>query len=447
MSRHAAIDLGATSGRVVVAEVTRSSFALTEVHRFPNGPVRHDDGLHWDVTRLHAEAKAGLQEAGPLDSVGIDSWAIDYGLLDEEGTLLNEPWCYRDARTDDVTLPLSHAEQFARNGLQHLAFTTNRQLAVDASLPAAQHVLLVPDLLTYWLTGHVGCERTNASTTGLLDARTREWSPELLAAAGVAPTQLAPLVDPGEPRGRIHDLGVDVVTVGSHDTASAVVGAPLEGSSSAYISLGTWGLVGLELERPVLSQEAQRANFTNELGVDGRTRFLRNVVGLWILEQCLQDWGLDQRQLPDLLAEAALVHATEPFDLGSETLLAPGEMPARLARHIDLCGLRPARRRSHLVRYILDSLAHALATTLAEAEELAGVSTDRINLVGGGARNPLLCQLLATASGKVVQAGPVEATAIGNLLVQARAVGTLRGSLEDLRDLVRRTTTMTRYEP
>lgn len=447
MSRHAAVDLGATSGRVVLADVTPDTMSMREVHRFPNGPVREADGLHWDVTGLHRESLRGLKAAGHLDTVGIDSWAIDYGLLDADRELLNKPWCYRDSRTDDVVLPLSREQLFERNGLQHLPFTTIYQLAVDRALPSAETLLLVPDLLTYWLTGDVGCELTNASTTGLLDVRTRQWAPELLAAAGVAPSQLAPLVAPGTPRGMVESLRAQVIAVGSHDTASAFVGAPLTSRASACISLGTWGLVGLELDEPVLSAKAFESNFTNELGVDGRTRFLRNVVGLWILEQCLQDWGLTAEQLQPLLDEAATLPPAEPFDLGSDTLLAPGDMPARLARHIDACGLRPARRRSHLVRYVLDSLAHALAETLAEAEQLAGVQVDVVHLVGGGARNTLLCRLLAERTGRTVLAGPVEATAVGNSLVQARAFGTLDGTLEDLRDLVRRTFSVVRYDP
>lgn len=447
MTRHAAVDLGATSGRVVVADITADSIDLREVHRFANGPVEHSDGLHWDITGLHREAIKGLSAAGTIDSVGVDSWAIDYGLVAADGTLLNEPWCYRDSRCAAARLPLSAQEQFARNGLQRLPFTTINQLAVDVAVPDANAMLLIPDLLTFWLTGEAGCEITNASTTGLLDVRTGTWAPELLAAAGIASGQLPPLVVPGERRGRASQFGADVIAVGSHDTASAFVGAPLSSRSAACISLGTWGLVGVELDEPVLTGAAFAANFTNELGVDGRTRFLRNVVGLWILEQCLQDWGLTPEQLPALLADAAALGPTAPFDLTSDTLMAPGDMPARLVEHIDACGLPPAQRRPHLVRYILDSLVEALAETLVEAARLSAVSLDVIHVVGGGARNTVLCQLLAERTGLTVLAGPFEATALGNVLVQARACGTLSGSLEDLRDLTRRAMPVVRYDP
>jgi rhamnulokinase len=438
VTRHAAIDLGASSGRVVVADVTPDRLSLEEIHRFPNGPVQHPDGLHWDASGLHREALRGLQLAGPVDSVAIDSWAIDYGLLTPSGELVNEPWCYRDGRTDDVELDVTREELFRRNGLQHLPFTTIYQLAVEPALRSAATVLLIPDLLTYWLTGNLGCEITNASTTGLLDVRTRTWSPELLLAAGISEGQLAPLVEPGQGRGQIRDIGTEVVTVGSHDTASAFVGAPLSSPDSVCISLGTWGLVGLELPAPVLTTEAFDANFTNELGVDGRIRFLRNVMGLWVLQECLREW--DRDDLPALLDQAATLPPGPVVDLSS--LLAPGDMPARV-RALAGADLDAAA----LVRCIIDSLVDALARTVAEAATLAGREVDVVHVVGGGARNALLCRLLATAVGRPVLAGPVEATALGNVLVQARAVGTLSGPLEELRGLVRRTAQIVRYDP
>ncbi|MDX6216733.1 MAG: rhamnulokinase [Frankiales bacterium] len=438
MSRHAAVDLGASSGRVVVADVTPDSLTLQEIHRFTNGPVRHVDGLHWDATRLYREGLHGLRAAGRVDSVGIDSWAVDYGLLSTQGALINEPWSHRDSRTDNVSLPLSRAELFARNGLQHLPFTTVYQLGVDAEVACAATLLLIPDLLTYWFTGTVGCELTNASTTGLLDVRTRQWSPELLAAAGVCEGQLGPLVEPGQLRGSIRGLRTDVVAVGSHDTASAFVGAPLTSPDSICISLGTWGLVGFELPAPVLTPEAFAANFTNELGVDGRVRFLRNVMGLWVLQECLREWR--RHDLAALLEQAA-ARPRGPV-VALDSLLAPGDMPARV------CTLAGAQLdQVGVVRCVVDSLVDALARTVAEAAGLAAREVDAVHVVGGGAQNALVCQLLATALGLPVLAGPVEATALGNVLVQARAIGTLHGTLEDLRALVRRTFRVVRYDP
>ncbi|MCW2706309.1 MAG: carbohydrate kinase, partial [Frankiales bacterium] len=264
------------------------------------------------------------------------------------------------------------------------------------------------------------------------------WSPELLAAAGIFERQLGPLVEPGRLRGQIRGLDTEVVSVGSHDTASAFVGAPLTSGDSACISLGTWGLVGLELPAPVLTEAAFTANFTNELGVDGRVRFLRNVMGLWVLQECLREWGRDD--LPTLLDEAALLPTGPVVDLSS--LLAPGDMPARVQA---LAGapLEPVA----LVRCVVDSLVEALARTVEEAGALADKEVDVVHVVGGGAQNALLCRLLATAVGRPVLAGPVEATALGNVLVQARAIGTLEGPLEELRALVRRTARVVRYDP
>ena len=428
MTRHAAIDLGATSGRVVVGDVTPESLVLQEVHRFPNGPVQREDGLHWDATGLFREVLAGLGQAGPLDSIGVDSWAIDYGLL-ADGLLLNEPFCYRDTRTDDVQLDLSRRQLFEINGLQHLPFTTVYQLAAETRLDQADAMLLVPDLITYWLTGARGCEVTNASTTGLLDVRTRAWS-------GLAPALLGELVQPGAVRGEWQ--GVPVVAVGSHDTASAYVGAPLS-SGSAVISLGTWGLVGLELAEPVLTEQVFAASFTNELGVDGTVRFLRNVSGLWVLQQCLADWG--RGDLVGLLQQAAEHPALPLIDIDDPSLLPPGDMPARVA------ALGGPTEPVAVVRCLVDSLVEALAGTVEEAGSLAGQSISVVNVVGGGSQNALVCQGLASRLGLPVLAGPVEATALGNVLVQARALGTLEGGLDDLRALVRRTQSVVRYDP
>jgi rhamnulokinase len=439
---HAAVDLGATTGRVVVGDVGPDHLVLREIRRFPNGPVRTDDGLHWDATRLYAEAVTGLRAAGRVDTVGIDSWAIDYGLVLQDGTLRNEPFSYRDSRTDAAVLGLSRRELFDVCGLQHLPFTTVYQLATEQCLEEIEAVLLIPDLLTYWLTrGETGTELTNASTTGLLDVRTRTWSEQVLKAVQLAPGQAGRLVLPGDHRGRVRDIdGVtpEVIAVGSHDTASAFVGAPLT-AGSVCISLGTWGLVGLELAEPVLTEAAYAANFTNELGVDGTVRFLRNVSGLWVLQQCLADWG--RTDLVELLAAAAGHPAAPLIDIDDPSLVAPGDMPGRVA------ALGGPTEPVAVVRCLVDSLVAALARTVTEAGALAGQGIEAVHVVGGGSQNQLVCAGLARALGVPVLAGPAEATALGNVLVQARAHGTLSGSLEDLRDLVRRTQVMQRFEP
>ena len=314
---YAAVDLGASSGRVMVGRVGPGSLELTEAHRFPNRPVRVPEGLRWDVLGLYAGVLDGLRAAGPVDSVGIDSWAVDYGLLDADGALLGNPVHYRDTRTDGVartvweTVPAD--ELYAATGLQYAPFNTLYQLAAarsSAQLAHAERLLLIPDLMAYWLTGEQGTELTNASTTQLIDPRTRDWAYGVADRLGVDLSLFAPLRSPGDPAGLLRaevleETGltgpVPVTAVGSHDTASAVAAVPAEGERFAYICTGTWSLAGLELRAPVLTEESRAANFTNELGLDGTVRYLRNIMGLWLLQECLRAWG--DPELDGLLRE------------------------------------------------------------------------------------------------------------------------------------------------
>jgi rhamnulokinase len=468
----AAIDLGASSGRVMVGRVAPDVLELTELHRFANVPVRLPTGLHWDILRLYADVVAGLRSAtraaGPdgLLSVGVDAWGVDHGLLDEAGALLGNPIHYRDERwpaaMEAVHDIVSPAELYARTGLQELAFNTIYQLAAarGPQLDAAATMLLIPDLFAFWLSGVRVAERTNASTTGLLDVRHRTWDLDLAARLGIPSRILAPLGSPGEIVGPLRDevrteVGATarplLTLVGSHDTASAVVGVPAGGDASfAYIACGTWSLVGVELEAPILGEASRTAGFTNEGGVDGRIRYLRNVMGLWLLQESMRTWELagTPEQLESLLAAAADLPRGGPVvDPSDPVFLPPGDMPARIeaaCRRSD----RPApATRPALVRCILDSLAAAYGRTIRDAEALTGQAIRVVHLVGGGARNALLCQLTADACELPVLAGPVEATAIGNVLVQARAHGLLGGDLESLRGLVRSTQEIRRFEP
>lgn len=457
-SLHAAVDLGATSGRVMLGRVGPRRLDLHEVHRFANAPVDLADGLHWDVTGLYREVLTGIEKLPRnVASLGVDSWAIDHGLLDEDGALLGIPFSYRDSRTEAVLKQVharhSSEELFALHGLQFLPFTTLYQLAASR-LDHARTMLLLPDLIGYWLTGAVGAEITNASTTGLLDVRSRSWSSELCAAVGVDPSLLPPLRLPGDVLGPLRPAvreltrfdGV-VRAVGSHDTASAVVAAPMEGDRAAYVSLGTWGLVGVELDAPVLSDEARVANFTNELGVDGRVRFLRNVAGLFLLSEVLHHWRFTSLDRDRLLEAAVDLPRGPVFDVDDQRLASPGDMVRKVQDVIQDGGWPPPRRKAVLVRAILDSLAHKLAVTVHDAGRLSGTRVEVVHVVGGGALNGHLCQLLADAAGLPVVAGPVEATALGNVLVQARAHGTLSGDLEALRSLVRSTQDLRRHDP
>ncbi|SEB91567.1 rhamnulokinase [Nocardioides exalbidus] len=464
----AAIDLGASSGRVMLGEVGPGVLRLTAAARFGNDPVRTPDGLHWNLLELYRQSLAGLgaavrlaaeTPAGRLASVGIDSWAVDHGLL-RDGRLLGQPFHYRDEARGEAGPAIVHDvvaadELYARNGLQFLPFNTVFQLAADPWHRDADRLLLVPDLLAYWLTGVERTERTNASTTGLLDVRTRAWDDELLARLGFARSLFTDLADPGDLVGsllpRVGEAvgapGLPVVAVGSHDTASAVVGVPFERPESAYISLGTWGLVGLELDKPVLTEESRLANFTHEGGVDGTIRFLTNVMGTWLLSETLRTWGRDD--LTALLAAAADVpaDAVPVVDVQDPRFVPPGDMPARIAAWCAEHDVAPPTDAATTVRCILESLAVAYADALATATRLSGRTVEVVHVVGGGSQNELLCQLVADRTGLPVVAGPVEATALGNVLVQGRTAGAITGGLDAMRALVRATHDLRRHEP
>ncbi|MGC0212093.1 rhamnulokinase [Streptomyces levis] len=458
---YAAVDLGASSGRVMVGRVGPDRLELTEAHRFPNRPVRVPEGLRWDVLALYAGVLEGLRAAGQVDSVGIDSWAVDYGLLDADGALLGNPVHYRDARTEGVAqqvwASVPAPELYAATGVQYAPFNTLYQLAAarsTAQLSEAKRLLLMPDLLTFWLTGEQGTELTNASTTQLIDPRTRDWAYGVAERLGIDLGLFAPLRRPGDPAGVLRaevleETGlagpVPVTAVGSHDTASAVAAVPATGERFAYICTGTWSLAGLELDAPVLTEESRAANFTNELGLDGTVRYLRNIMGLWLLQECVRAWG--EPDLGALLLEASRAEALRSVvDAGDPAFLAPGHMPERIAEACRASGQPVPRTPGEVTRCILDSLALAHRKAVEDAQRLAGHAVDVVHVVGGGTRNALLCQLTADACGLPVVAGPTEAAALGNVLVQARAHG-LVGDLAGMRRLLGRTQPLTRYAP
>ena len=482
----AAADLGASSGRVMLARVGRDELVLREVHRFANVPVRAGGTLHWDILRLYADVLAGLRAAvaaGPVASIGIDSWGVDYGLLDRAGALLENPVHYRDSRTEGATERLRAripaADLYAVTGIQHLPFNTIYQLTAAASTPqlaAAGTLLLIPDLLGYWLTGQLGAELTNASTTQLLDARTGEWAWPLIDRAGFPRHIFPPLRQPGSVLGPVRPEvseeagltsggtrkgrpdaaaagrpgGLPVVAVGSHDTASAVVAVPARGRDFAYISCGTWSLVGMELDRPVLSEASRRASFTNEAGLGGRIRYLHNVTGLWLLQESLRVWAAAgyPADLAGLLAGAARQPPLRSVvDTDDPAFLPPGDMPERIRAACARVGDPVPADPPGIVRCVLDSLALAYRRAITTVQELSGRPADIIHMVGGGVKNELLCQLTADACGRPVIAGPAEAAALGNALIQARALGAAPGDLDGLRDLLRATQELRRYEP
>lgn len=488
-----AIDLGASSGRVLRGVFSEGRLTVEECSRFPNGPVHvpahGQDHLEWDVLFLWQGIRNGLTEAarrGPVDAIGIDTWAVDYGLLDPDGRLLSNPSSYRSSRTagavEEVDAALDPRDQYAHNGLQFQPFNTIFQLVADrdrAQTGLAERLLMLPDLLGYWLTGREVCEVTNASTTGLLDPGSRRWDPEILdllrTQLGVGVPGLLPdLVEAGTVVGPVSFAEVELrtssgeptplVAVGSHDTASAVVAVPAPGAvarrtaggegappSFGFVSSGTWSLVGAELDAPVRTEASRAANFTNELGVDGTVRYLKNIMGMWIQQECLRQWrDTDMRHMSWAELDAD-TEAAEPlrtlFDVNDPQFVAPGDMISRIGSVASAHGEPVPRDRGEYLRAITESLVVAYRRALREASELSGRKLDVVHVVGGGSKNVLLCRLTADATGLPVVAGPVEGTAMGNMVVQLRAIGALDGGLDELRAVVADSVPTTRYEP
>jgi rhamnulokinase len=467
----AAVDLGAESGRVIVGRLDGSTVSLEVVHRFSNEPVRLHDGLHWNMPGIFAEILAGLAQAGHaggrLDGIGIDAWGVDYALLDDRRRMLGLPFHYRDERVAPATLARAHErvsreELYARVGIQTMQINTIYQLlseADGAAAAVAQRIALVPDLLCLWLTGELANEATIASTSGLLDARTGGWARDLIARLGLPAAPFAgDVVEPGTRLGPALGCHSDALrgaastpvwTVAGHDTASAFVATPLRDETAAVLSSGTWSLVGLEVDQPCLGTEASAFNLTNERGLGGTIRLLRNVMGLWLLQECRREWAAagDWFDYKDLLRLAAAAPAQVPlFDPDDESLLRRGDMPGRIAALCAAGGQQPPAIPGELVRSILTSLACKYRFVIERLEQVTGRRVGVLNVVGGGTRNTLLCQLTADLLGLPVLAGPEEATALGNILVQARALGDV-GSLAEMRELVAGSVEITRYEP
>ena len=447
----AAVDLGASSGRVILGHFSEGTVRLEQVARFPNTPVYRSGRLHWNVDELFRNAADALAEASSqhdILSVGVDSWGVDYGLLRGD-QLIGLPHHYRDQRTaaasDRVLKRIGAAELYRRTGVQHMPINTIAQLEDDREagrLDDTDCVLLTPDLIGYWLAGARVTERTIASTTGLLGAVTREWDFELVDLLGYPRRIFSTLVDPGETIAPIRaghgvSRGATLVAVGSHVTASAVVGIPAVSEEFAYISCGTWGLVGVELDEPIITEASQALAFTNEGGVDGRIRFQRNAMGLWILNESIRMWETEDGasvSLPELLAAAGDVAGPIPiFDANDAAFAAPGDMPDRISAWLVERGLPVPAGRAAMTRCILESVAQGFADAIRQVGEITGQSIPVIHIVGGGSQNVPLCRAVANRSGVRVLAGPVEATATGNTLVQGRAAGLINGGIDSLR--------------
>lgn len=446
-----AIDLGAASGRVMLGRWDGQRFDLQSLHRFPNGPLEQHGSLHWDAPQLWHEIKNGIRAYAtrydaPLAGIGIDTWGVDYALLDADGQLLGSPYHYRDGRTAGVPQQVDQRvppqRLYAQTGMQRLPFNTlyqlvSMQLHNAAQLAAADTLLLMPDLFHYWLTGRKVAEYTNATTTQCFDARQRRWATELLQALDLPARIFPPVVTPGTLLGDIlpdvrAELGlrqsVPVIATASHDTASAVAAVPGLDERSAYISSGTWSLVGIETTAPILTEQARRLSFTNEGGVDGTIRFLKNVGGLWLLQECQRQWQREGQSFtwPELVAQADRAAPLRSLvDPDAPDFLSPGDMPAAIRAYCQRMSQPEPASVGALVRCCLESLALKYRWVVDTLEDLTGRQLDTIRIVGGGSQNGLLCQLTADACRRRVVAGPVEATALGNMLVQAVACGAL----------------------
>jgi rhamnulokinase len=457
--RVAAVDLGASSGRVVIGYGTERGFSLREVHRFPNRPRTVGGVLRWDARALFAGIRDGLRRAGPVDAVSVDGWAVDYGLLDGEGELIADPACYRDPRTGPPFAAVTgggvngvDAERlYQATGIAAQPINTVFQLMADRDLDRARHALLVPDLMTYWLSGQLGTELTNASTTGLLDTRVMKWADQVGEALSV-PYKLFPrLRAAGEVAGPAGaDLGLarppQVIIGPSHDTAAAVAGVPAADEGFAFVCTGTWALVGVELPAPVITDAGRRAGFSNEAGVDGTTRFLRNVTGFWLLQECARQWGpVDLDELTRAASRAGGLRAL--IDVQDPGFLAPGGMTERIIRACQRISGVVLSAEADITRCILDSMAVAIRHAVRDAVRLTGRPVRTVHVVGGGVANLLFCQLVADACGLPVVAGPVEAACWGNVLTQARALGVAGGALAELRSVVRQAVRLTEYRP
>lgn len=466
-----AFDIGSSNGRAMLGRLTGEKLELEELHRFSNDPVSLLGSIHWDVLRLFREIKEGLKKysalySGPLLSIGLDAWGVDYGLLDGRGRLMGNPYHYRDSRNDNIVEKISEIipprEVFALTGNAISSHNTVYQLmSTKLQEPGvwerAATVLLMPDLLMYFMTGELASEYTNATTMQLMGKSRAGWCAELLDKLGISPGMLAPLQNPGAERGPLRlDIGretgsgaIPVVATATHDTASAVAAIPDLDETSAFISSGSWSLIGVETGRTYVGDDVYRWGFTNEGGVGNRSLLLRNTVGMWIIQDCMREWNRYGKRIEyDGLIEAA--EASAPFgplinpDDGCFSL--PGDMPQRIRRYCAGTGQRVPESEAEIARCIFESLALKYRNCIEKLETILGRTLNSLRIVGGGSRNGMLNRFTASAVHKPVYCGPAEATAIGNIMVQAMSSG-MAGSLQDIRRIVKNSFPALVFEP
>lgn len=475
-ANYLALDLGAESGRAMLGRFDGEQLSIEEIHRFPNGPVRMPSGLHWDALRLWNEIKIGIGKAarevgGELAGIGIDTWGVDFALLDRTGALVGNPYHYRDSRTDGMVeraFALMPREQiFAHTGIQFLQLNSLYQLLAmvlsqSPALASARTFLAMPDFFNYLLTGQTVSEFSIATTTQCYDPRQHAWAEPVLTALGIPRAIFPAIVDSGAILGPLlPDVAAEVgaattrvIAPACHDTGSAVAAVPAERPGFAWISSGTWSVLGAELPEPVITPQSLAYNFTNEGGAGRTFRFCKNIMGLWLVQECRRAWAVGGEELSysQLTEMAAAAPPLASFvDPDHHDFLKPGDaqngwMPARIQAFCARTGQRVPISKGELVRCALESIALKYRSVLEQAEEVLGVRLDPIHIVGGGVRNQLLSRFTADATGRLVITGPAEATALGNMLVQAVALGHI-GSLAQARSLVRQTVEVDVFEP
>lgn len=449
-----AFDLGAESGRAMLGRFGSGRLELAELHRFPNEPLSAGGSLRWDIERLFAEMRRAIGLAPEkLESAGVDTWGIDYALLDRDGALVEAPFHYRDRRTEgvmrEVCAKIPRERIYATTGVQFLSINTLYQLCATApeALARATCFLTIPDLLNFRLSGTPVNEYSNASTTQLLDARTRDWAWDLIAELGLPKRIFRPVIPPGTRLGQMGN-GVPLIAPACHDTGSAVAAIAMS-PESVFLSSGTWSLLGAELAEPILTPAALEANFTNEGGVCGTIRFLKNIAGLWLLQACRRCWAAEGREFSygELLNAAAHEPAAQAIvDPDHPSFLNPPDMPRAIAGYCERTGQPAPQSPPAFVRAILESLALRYRGVVESLEQVTGRRFAEIRIVGGGSRNRLLNQLTANATGRVVVAGPVEATALGNIAMQMLATGAV-ASLAEARAVIQESFPLERFFP
>jgi sugar (pentulose or hexulose) kinase len=452
--------------------VSAEKLVLEEIHRFSNGPVEESDSLRWDFERLLSEIKAGIRKAAKaagaqVCGIGVDSWGVDFGLLDADGKLIENPYHYRDSRTNGITEKafelMSKREIYESTGLQFLPFNSVYQLLAmrlnnSAALAKAANLIFIADLFSYYLCGEIFGEYSLASTSQFMDMKTGQWSKDVLEKLSLPIDIMPRIVEPGTVVGPLaagiaEEPGcgpIPVIAIGSHDTASAVVAVPAAGDANwAYLSSGTWSLMGVEVPQAIVNDKTFEYEFTNEGGVENTLRLLKNIMGLWLMQECRRQW---QREGTDLSYDEleALAKKAEPFarniDVDYNGFLAPGGMPKRINDYLTGTGQKAIDDKGQMIRTILENLALKYRSIMGAVEDVAGDTIEVLHIVGGGIQNELLCQFTANALAKKVVTGPIEATAIGNILMQARATGQI-GTLAEAREIVRNSFELREYEP